>query len=109
MYSMYTQIYPKMKRGNLRERLVSWWKGGIHAMEIEEDAECQQLKDFEPDIIKFKIAAKNGRERTFTAGKQNAGVVQEILPDEVVMADGYTNSDEFLKAVDTIIREQHID
>lgn len=102
-------IYPKMKRGNLRERLVSWWKGGIHAMEIEEDAECQQLKDFEPDIIKFKIAAKNGRERTFTAGKQNAGVVQEILPDEVVMADGYTNSDEFLKAVDTIIREQHID
>lgn len=90
----------------LREKLKLLFSSGVAATSSDESNRIQEIDDSEATGINFTISTSSGRNRTFTAGKPNTGIVQEVLAD-VVMADGTTNPTRLLKELKRIYFEQN--
>ena len=70
------------------------------------DNRINEINVFDPDIIKFEVNDED-RKRTYTVGRINAGIIQEELQN-VVDADGITNSQRLLVEMKRIVEAQHI-
>lgn len=75
--------------------------------EIEEITHSQEVDNFNPEMIKFKVKGIRNS-RTFTVDRPLTGGIREILDPSVIDADGYTSDTKILNEFKRIFEEQHM-
>ena len=75
--------------------------------EIEEITHSQEVDNFNPEMIKFKVKGIRNS-RTFTVDRPLTGGIREILDPSVIDADGYTSDTKILNEFKRIFEDQHM-